>query len=127
MTRVGKAIGILITVAPFLAVGGCAALVARYERAFEATTDGEQTSFVVDRFGEPTVRELPAEHYLRYAGRACQAPCALRNAVRSTHHSAVYDGNFPCISQYDTKEILPVFIMLGLHWPIRNRDYKFPR
>jgi len=78
MTRVGKAIGILITVAPFLAVGGCAALVARYERAFEATTDGEQTSFVVDRFGEPTVRELPAEHYLRYAGRACQAPCALR-------------------------------------------------
>jgi hypothetical protein len=78
MTRISKAFGVLITVAPILAVGACAVLMARYERAFETTSNGEMNSLVVGRFGEPTVRELPEKHYLRYASRACQNPCAVR-------------------------------------------------
>ena len=78
MARLSTTLGILIAVAPVLAVGGCAVLVARYERAFEATTDGQPFSVVTDRFGEPTVRELPTERYLRYSGTGCQSPCAVR-------------------------------------------------
>lgn len=78
MTRAGKFIGIFITVTLLIAAVVWAVLVARYERAFEATTDGETTSLVVNRFGEPTAREIPEVPYLRYASRACQNPCAVR-------------------------------------------------
>ncbi|MCJ0763511.1 hypothetical protein [Variovorax terrae] len=63
---------------PVLLVSGCSYWASRYERSFEATLDGDTLQAVVERFGEPNVRETGAVPFTLYATRACTAPCQVR-------------------------------------------------
>ncbi|WP_319240220.1 hypothetical protein [uncultured Propionivibrio sp.] len=59
-------------------VVACWYIVSRYEQAFEATTNGESYSLVVERFGTPSVIELPGQEFSRYASKGCIEPCSVR-------------------------------------------------
>jgi hypothetical protein len=59
-------------------VATCSHVVARYERAFELTGDGESAPDVIARFGKPSVREVRTQPFLRYATSECNAPCSER-------------------------------------------------
>jgi hypothetical protein len=75
-TAGAASLGALAIVATGLAI--CSYTVSTYEQAFEATRDGEVLAVVIDRFGEPSVREVPSQAFTRYADRGCNAPCSLR-------------------------------------------------
>jgi hypothetical protein len=68
-------VGVLL---PAVLIGGCSYQVSRYERSFESTTDGDTLQAVVQKFGEPSVRESAAAPFKRYATHACTAPCQVR-------------------------------------------------
>ena len=75
---VAMAVTFLVCGALVAGIAGCTLAVARYDRAFEATRDGEPASVVVERFGSPSVRENAAQPFVIYASNRCVAPCVVR-------------------------------------------------
>src|SRR5512139_1119427 len=78
MKNPGKFIALSVIATMVVGVAACWHIVTRYEHAFETTTNGETFSLVVERFGEPSVVEYPAQPFLRYATKGCSSPCAVR-------------------------------------------------
>jgi hypothetical protein len=75
-----KLIALSLLAISIAGVASCSHTVSRYKQAFEATSNGDPYSLVVERFGEPSVIEFPDQPFLRYAmpAQACRAPCAFR-------------------------------------------------
>jgi hypothetical protein len=59
-------------------LGSCSAVVSKYERAYEATSDGDPIELAIARFGEPTVREWSNTPFMRYANHPCEGTCVER-------------------------------------------------
>lgn len=78
MKRFTKILGVVIAFVPALVLGSCAYAVARKEKAFSETVDGDTRSTVVARFGSPDIEENAGNPYLGYANSGCQAPCEVR-------------------------------------------------
>jgi beta-lactamase regulating signal transducer with metallopeptidase domain len=75
---VAKAVAILVCAGLLAGIAGCAAVVARYERAFEETRDSEPARVVIERFGTPSVQETATKPFVVYASNRCVAPCVFR-------------------------------------------------
>ena len=76
--RLGNILWTLAVVTPIALVAGCSYQVHRFERSFETTKDGDSLQTVIERFGNPDVRETNAELFARYASIRCAAPCEAR-------------------------------------------------
>jgi hypothetical protein len=63
---------------PILYVSSCGFLSARKNSIFSSVNVGDTQKMVIDKMGEPNVRELPGVLYSRYASLGCQPPCAVR-------------------------------------------------
>lgn len=75
-----KLIALSLLAISVVGVATCSYIVSRYERAFEATANGDPYSLVVERFGKPSVIEYASQPFLRYAmpSQAGNTPCAFR-------------------------------------------------
>jgi len=78
MKNPAKLIALSVFATLVVGVAACWHIVWRYEHAFEATTNGESYSLVVERFGKPSVVEFPGQEFLRYASKGCIELCSVR-------------------------------------------------
>jgi hypothetical protein len=78
MKSSAKLIALSLAATSVVGVVACMFTASRYEQAFEATVTGDSYSTVSDRFGNPSVVELPTQPFLHYASKGCISPCALR-------------------------------------------------
>jgi len=78
MKHLAIAVAGILCAGTLAGIGGCSYVVAGYERAFDATTDGDSLAQVMSRFGEPGVTERRGVLFERYAARPCSGECSVR-------------------------------------------------
>jgi hypothetical protein len=71
------AIGTVVCVV-FLYAATCVYVRTKRQEAFSTISVGDSVDSVIERFGNPSVRETTEKLFARYASTKCQAPCAER-------------------------------------------------
>lgn len=79
MTRLVKnSLFAIVVAGPLVYVSSCSYLSHARQIAFESVEDGESKESVSQKLGSYTVETALGPPFLRYASRACVAPCAER-------------------------------------------------